>query len=144
MNSSFLSLHSRKQLFPFRLCAWPVVSVFFFFFTTTSHRLLLIGGQIGLLSLRTAIDLGDGKLWIQSSLTLLRNWPCVASCPQGRSWVNTNTHASVRSAKVCEGTGLYYCPRKIHGWLIWTLCNVDTQLVLEPVSVVIDISYHLQ
>ena len=44
--------------------------------------------QTGLFSFGTAINTGEEKLRIQTSWTLLKNWPCVE--PQ-RNWVNTPT-----------------------------------------------------
>ena len=34
-------------------------------------------------SLCEATSLGEGKLWIQTCETPLKNWPCVISCPSG-------------------------------------------------------------
>ena len=39
-----------------------------------------IVGQTGLFNLGTATSVGEGKHWIQTCYTLLKNWPCVASC----------------------------------------------------------------
>ena len=37
-------------------------------------------------------SLGEGKLWIETTSTLLKNWPYVKSYPWWKSWVNTHTH----------------------------------------------------
>ena len=42
-----------------------------------------IVGQTRFFSLGEAISLGEGKLWIQTCETLLKNWPCAISCPNG-------------------------------------------------------------
>ena len=42
-----------------------------------------IVGQTGFFSLVEATSLGEGKLWIQTCYTPLKNWPCVISCPSG-------------------------------------------------------------
>ena len=40
-------------------------------------------------SFSKATNLKEGKLWIQTSCTLLKNWPCVTSCLLQRGWVCT-------------------------------------------------------
>ena len=40
-------------------------------------------GQTRFFSLGEATSLGEGKLWIQTCWTLLKNWPCAISCPSG-------------------------------------------------------------
>ena len=34
----------------------------------------------------------EGELWIQTSCTLLKNWPCIIFCLWQRGWVNTYYH----------------------------------------------------
>ena len=38
-----------------------------------------------------AINLGEGKLCIQTKFTALENWPCAISCSWQRDWVNPYT-----------------------------------------------------
>ena len=40
-------------------------------------------GQTGFFSLGEATSLREGKVWIQTCKTPLKNWPCVISCPSG-------------------------------------------------------------
>ena len=39
------------------------------------------------MSLGTAISHSDWIIWIQTSFTQFKNWPCVTSCPWWRGWV---------------------------------------------------------
>ena len=48
-----------------------------------------IGGQTGLFKIGTATSLEEGKLWIQTSCTPLKNRSCFASTLCRKNWVNT-------------------------------------------------------
>ena len=55
--------------------------------------------QTGFFNLNKITIRSEGKLWIQTSCTLLKNWPCVASCLWRRGWVNTYL---IRAGKIAE------------------------------------------
>ena len=64
--------------------------------------LQLIVGQTRFFSLGEATSLGEGKLWIQTCQTLLKNWLCVISCLSG-GLVNSIKYTSMH---------------KVHTWII--------------------------
>ena len=47
-------------------------------FISQSPRKICVSHFLG-----EATSLGEGKLWIQTCWTSLKNWPCVTSCPSG-------------------------------------------------------------
>ena len=69
-----------------------------------------------------ATSLSDGRLWIQTSFTQFKNWPCIASCPWKRGLVNTHF---LRSPKIHH---LFYRQKKMLSYikmevfkLVWVL-----------------------
>ena len=88
------AISRRKRNWRLEFKTWMTLFVFLFVLMLWGKAwisLLSLTEQTGFFSLDKAISLGEGNLWIQTNLTLLKDWSCVISCSWHRGWINTYT-----------------------------------------------------
>ena len=80
--------HGDTRLIAFHFALIPLGKVWIQSFSLQLWKV----GQTRFFSLGEAASLGEGKLWIQTCQTPLKNWPCVISCPKGPGFNPRSSH----------------------------------------------------